>query len=91
MEMTITGYDTIELALKAEVESIAERVFTPEDNKRILKALEGKTRTMAVTFIRDTEDVQRNKAEKLLNEMESIGMFQWESVGKSKLINTNGI
>jgi len=44
-----------------------------------------------VTFIRDTEDVQRNKAEKLLNEMESIGMFQWESVGKSKLINTNGI
>ena len=89
--MTITGYDTIELTLKAEVESIAERVFTPEDNKRILKALEGKTRTFAIAFIRDTEDVQRNKAEKLLNEMESIGMFEWEKVGVAKLINTKGL
>ena len=91
MEMTITGYDTIELTEKNDVESIAERVFTPEDNKRILKALDGKTRTMAVTFIRDTENVQKKKAEKLLNEMESNGMFQWENMGSSKLININGI
>ena len=46
---------------------------------------------MAVTFIRDTENVQKKKAEKLLNEMESNGMFQWENMGSSKLININGI
>lgn len=91
MEMTITGYDTIELTLKAEVEAIAERVFTPEDNKRILNSLNAKTRTAAVTFIRDTENVQKKKAEKLLNEMESIGMFEWKNVGLSKLIDVNGL
>jgi hypothetical protein len=91
MEMTITGYDTIELTLKAEVEAIAERVFTPEDNKRILNSLNAKTRTAAVTFIRYTENVQKKKAEKLLNEMESIGMFEWDLVGRTKRINTNGI
>jgi len=91
MEMTITGYDTIELTEKNDVESITERVFMPEDNKRILKALDGKTRSTAVTFIRDTEDVPKKKAEKLLNEMESIGMFEWKKVGLAKLININGI
>ena len=89
--MTITGYDTIELTLKAEVESIAERVFTPEDNKRILSCIDGKTRALAITYIRDTENVQKKMAEKLLNEMESNGTFEWEKVGISKIINTNGL
>ena len=91
MEMTITGYDTIELTLKAEVEAIAERVFTPEDNKRILSCIDGKTRALAITYIRDTENVQKKMAEKLLNEMESNGTFEWEKVGISKIINTNGL
>jgi len=89
MEMTITGYDTIELTLKAEIESIAERVFTPEDNKRILVCIDGKTRTTAVTYIRDTEDVPKKNAERLLNEMESNGMFEWKKVGLAKLIDAN--
>ena len=91
MEMMITGHDTIELSLKADAESIAERVFVPQDYKSLLPHLDGKTRMLATSFIRDTEDVSKKAAEKVLNEMESNRMFEWENVGKSKLINVNGI
>ena len=91
MEMTITGYDTIELTEKNDVESIAERVFTLQDHKRLLGCINEKTRAEAVSFIRDTENVQKKAAEKVLNEMESNGMFEWDLVGRTKRININGI
>lgn len=91
MEMTITGYDTIELTEKNDVESITERVFTLQDHKRLLGCINEKTRAEAVSFIRDTENVQKKAAEKVLNEMESNGMFEWDLVGRTKRININGI
>jgi len=89
MEMTITGFDTIELVKKEELESIPDRVWTSNDMQRILPSIDGKTAANAVQFIQDTEDVPKRIASKLLNEMEANQMFEWIKKGRSNTIQTN--
>ena len=89
MEMTITGFDTIELVQKEDVESIPERVWTQEDHKRLIPLIDGKSVTDAVKFIRDTEGVMKRVAEKVLNEMEANQSIQYIKQGRSKVIETN--
>ena len=89
MEMTITGFDTIELVKKEELESIPDRVWTSNDMQRILPSIDGKTASNAVQFIQDTEDVPKRIASKLLNEMEANQMFEWIKKGRSNTIQTN--
>ena len=89
MEMTITGFDTIELVKKEELESIPDRVWTSNDMQRILPSIDGKTAANAVQFIQDTEDVPKRIASKLLNEMEANQMFEWIKNGRSNTIQTN--
>jgi hypothetical protein len=86
MEMTITGYDTIELVQKDDLEAIAERVWVDEDMKRMLPLVNGKSVSAASKFIQDTENVQRKIAMKLLNNMEANKMFEWCQNGKHKVI-----
>ena len=86
MEMTITGYDTIELVQKDDLEAIAERVWVDEDMKRVLPLVNGKSVSAASKFIQDTENVQRKIAMKLLNNMEANKMFEWRENGKHKVI-----
>jgi hypothetical protein len=89
MEMTITGFDTIELVQKEDVESIPERVWTQEDHKRLMPLIDGKSVTDAVKFIRDTEGVMKRVAEKVLNEMEANQSIQYIKQGRSKVIEIN--
>jgi hypothetical protein len=89
MEMTITGFDTIDLVQKEDVESIPERVWTQEDHKRLIPLIDGKSVTEAVKFIRDTEGVMKRVAEKVLNEMEANQSIQYIKQGRSKVIETN--
>jgi hypothetical protein len=92
MEMTITGYDTIELVQKDDFESAPERVWTIEDHKRLAPMIEGKTTTDAVKFIADTEGVLRRIAEKALNEMEATNIIQYKKVARSRVVElTNPI
>ena len=86
MEMTITGYDSIELVQKDDLEAIAERVWVDEDMKRVLPLLNGKSVSAASKFIQDTENVKRKIAMKLLNNMEANKMFEWRENGKHKVI-----
>ena len=86
MEMTITGYDTIELVQKDDLEAIAERVWVDEDMKRVLPLLNGKSVSAASKFIQDTENVKRKIAMKLLNNMEANKMFEWREDGRNRLI-----
>ena len=89
LEMTITGFDSIELVQKEDLESIPDRVWTPNDMNRILPLITGKTGTTAVQFVQDTEDVPKRIASKLLNEMEANKMFEWVRKGRSNVIESN--
>lgn len=91
MTMTITGYDTIELEMIEPIQEIAERVWMPDDHIKILPLIDGKTKSEATKFIRDTENVPKRIAEKLLNEMEAKGSFELVQQGRYKLINTNNV
>lgn len=91
MEMTITGYDSIELVQKDDLESIPERVWTYEDHKRMLPLIDGKTPSQAIKFIADTEGVLKRIAEKALNEMESNKMIQYSSKGRTRTIEVENI
>ena len=91
MEMTITGYDTIQLVQKEDFESAPERVWTFEDYKRLLPLIEGKTPSQATKFISDTEGVLKRIAEKALNEMESNKMIQYSSKGRTRTIEVDNI
>ena len=89
MEMTITGFDTIELCAKEENQTITERVFTTEEMKRIVEKIDGKTAMMANQFIQDTENVKKRTASKLLSQMEDNGMFTFRKEGRSNFIDIN--
>lgn len=91
MEMTITGYDTIDLVKSEPLDAIPERIWTSDDHKRVLPLITGKTRTQAITFIRDTESVPNRIAERLLNEMEANGMFVFVNNGRKQIIDVDGI
>ena len=86
MIMTIESYDSISLEMQEPVEAIAERVWTPDDFKRLLPLIDGKNVTEATAFIRDTEDVPKRIATKALNEMEANKMFEIVKQGRSKTI-----
>ena len=88
MEMTIEGIDTIGLSQKEDLETIAERVWTHKDMKRILPLIDGKKGTQATKFIQDTEDVPKRIATKLLNEMEANQMFEWVKQGRTTVIES---
>lgn len=89
MEMTIEGIDTIGLSQKEDLETIAERVWTHKDMKRILPLIDGKKGTQATKFIQDTEDVPKRIATKLLNEMEANKMFEWVKQGRTTVIESH--
>ena len=91
MIMTITGYDSIELEMQEPLEAIAERVWTPNDYNRLLYMIEGKSPAEAITFIRDTEDVTKRIATKVLNEMEANKMFEIVKKGRSKTIVVDSV
>lgn len=91
MTMTITGYDSVELEINEPVEAIPERVWTPEDLKRLMGLINGKSVTEATKFIRDVEEVPKRSAEKAINEMEMNGEIQIVKVGRSKQIQTMNI
>ena len=91
MSMTITGYDTIELELLESLEPVSERVWMPEDQRRLLPLIMDKTPADATKFIRDTEGVPKRSAEKLLNEMEANAMLTIVKRGRSKIITQNDI
>ena len=88
MEMTIEGIDTIGLSQKEDLETIAERVWTHKDMKRILPLIDGKKGIQAIKFIQDTEDVPKRIATKLLNEMEANQMFEWVKQGRTTVIES---
>lgn len=88
MEMTIEGIDTIGLSQKEDLETIAERVWTHKDMKRILPLIDGKKGIQAIKFIQDTEDVPKRIATKLLNEMEANKMFEWVKQGRTTVIES---
>ena len=88
MEMTIEGFDSIGLTQKEDLESIPDRVWTPQDMERILPLIDGKSGTQATKFIQDTEDVPKRIASKLLNEMEANKMFEWEKQGRGMIIQS---
>ena len=89
MEMTIEGIDTIGLSQKEDLETIAERVWTHKDMKRILPLIDGKKGIQAIKFIQDTEDVPKRIATKLLNEMEANKMFEWVKQGRTTVIESH--
>lgn len=89
MEMTIEGIDTIGLSQKEDLETIAERVWTHKDMKRILPLIDGKKGIQAIKFIQDTEDVPKRIATKLLNEMEANQMFEWVKQGRTTVIESH--
>ena len=89
MEMTITGYDTIELTQQEPLEAIADRVWTANDMERVLPLIDGKSASQAVKFIQDTEDVPKRIASKLMNEMEANKMFEWIKNGRTNIIQSN--
>ena len=89
MEMTITGYDTIELTQQEPLEAIADRVWTANDMERVLTLIDGKSASQAVKFIQDTEDVPKRIASKLMNEMEANKMFEWIKNGRTNIIQSN--
>jgi hypothetical protein len=91
MTMTITGYDTIELEVNEPVESVQERVWTADDHKRLIPLIKGKTPADATKFIRDTEDVTKRIAEKVLNEMEANQSIVFIKQGRSKIIQVDNI
>ena len=91
MTMTITGYDTIELEVNEPVESVQERVWTAEDHKRLIPLIQGKTPAEATKFIRDTEDVTKRIAEKVLNEMEANQSIVFIKQGRSKIIQVDNV
>lgn len=91
MTMTITGFDTIALEPMEVDDPFPERVWTPNDHRRLLPLIEGKTSAQATAFIRDTEDVTKRQAEKCLNEMEANGMVAWEVNGRTKTITASGV
>ena len=91
MSMTITGYDTIELEMLESLEPVSERVWTQDDQRRLLPLIVGKNLPHAIKFIRDTENVPTRSAEKLLNEMEANKTFTITKNGKSKIITQNDI
>lgn len=89
MIMSITGHDSIELEMQEPLETIADRVWTSEDYKRLLPLITGKTPSEAATFIRDTEDVPKRLATKALNEMEANKMFEIVKRGRTKTIEVD--
>jgi hypothetical protein len=89
MIMTITGYDTIDLEMNEPEDNIPERVWMPEDHKRLSQMIDGKTPTDAIKFIRDTEGVPKRSAEKVLNEMEANRTIEMVKSGRSTIINAN--
>ena len=91
MSMTITGYDTIELELLESLEPVSQRVWTLEDQRRLLPSIVGKNLPQAIKFISDTENVPTRSAEKLLNEMEADSTFTITKKGRSKIITQNHI
>lgn len=88
MEMTITGFDSVELSKKEDFDAISDRVWTPNDMQRILPLIDGKSGTHATKFIQDTEDVPKRIAMKLLNEMEANKMFEWVKQGRGFVIES---
>ena len=91
MIMTIEGYDSISLEMQEPIESIPERVWTSDDHKRLLPLIDGKSPAEATAFIRDTEDVPKRIATKVLNEMEANKMFEIVKQGRSKTIVVDSI
>lgn len=91
MIMTIEGYDSISLEMQEPIESIPERVWTSDDHKRLLPLIDGKSPAEATAFIRDTEDVPKRIATKVLNEMEANKMFEIIKQGRSKTIVVDSI
>ena len=75
MEMVITSYDSIELTEKEPLQKIEERVWTSNYMDGVLPLIHGKSKTAAIKFIQDTENVPKRTATKLLNEMEANKMF----------------
>lgn len=91
MTMTISGFDSIDLQISEPVESIPERVWTPEDLRRLNGLIDGKSLSEATKFIRDVEDVPKRIAEKAINEMEMNGMIEIVKSGRSKQIQSANI
>lgn len=91
MTMTITGYDTIELQKIEPLDAIEERVWMPDDETKILPLIDGKTKSEATKFIRDTESVPKRIAEKLLNEMEAKRSFEYIQQGRYRVIAINNV
>ena len=89
MEMVITSYDSIELTEKEPLQKIEERVWTSNDMNRTLPLINGKSKTAAIEYIRDTESVPRRTATKLLNEMEANKMFGYRKEGRKDIIDRN--
>ena len=89
MEMVITSYDSIELTEKEPLQKIEERVWTSNDMNRTLPLINGKSKTAAIEYIRETESVPRRTATKLLNEMEANKMFGYRKEGRSDVIDKN--
>ena len=54
------------------------RVWTDEDQQRIVTKIVGKSKGDAAAFIRDTEDCKKKDADKLLALMEDNGTIHWE-------------
>ena len=89
MEMTINGFDSVEIVEKEELQKIPERLWTHQDMERILPLITGKTGTMALTYIQDTENVPKRIASKLLSEMEEKKLFHWVREGRSSVVRLN--
>lgn len=85
MLMTIDNGDIV-LEFDAP-ETTIERVFSNDDCARIAPMLEGKTSSAAVSYIRDTEDVSKRAAERLLNDMEMNKYFFFEQRGRSRVVS----
>jgi hypothetical protein len=79
VEMTIGGFDLVEFA-EVEVDEFYNRtrVWTDEDQQRIVTKIVGKSKGDAAAFIRDTEDCKKKDADKLLALMEDNGTIHWE-------------
>lgn len=86
MIMNVTGYDTIELSVNEPEVDLPERIWTSDDQKRLLELIDDKTITEAISFIRDVENVPKRMATRLINEMEANGMITIGKRGRSKII-----
>ena len=79
LEMTIGGFDLVEFS-EVEVDDFYNRtrVWTDEDQQRIVTKIVGKSKGDAAAFIRDTEDCKKKDADKLLALLEDNGTIHWE-------------